>query len=327
MAWTESRGPRRWSDAALLGLKGFCMGAADIIPGVSGGTIAFITGIYADLLAAIASFDSTAVRRAMRLDLKGVLAHAHVRFLVSLLVGIGAAILSMARLMHYLIQQHPVPTWALFFGLIAASVLFIGREVTDWRWGVPLLVLGAAVAYVLVGMIPRQTPDALWFVTLCGAIAICAMILPGVSGSFLLLILGKYELVIGAVKAPFASLEHVLILGAFALGALVGICAFSRLLKYALAHWHNATMCVLMGLMIGGLRKVWPWKDVVRRAVIEGRERIVESRNVLPDAVDREFVLALVLMVLGFACVFLLERMAGSPCEANAESAEETPGH
>ncbi|MCA9543677.1 MAG: DUF368 domain-containing protein [Myxococcales bacterium] len=307
-----SPGPRTPKEAGLLAAKGFAMGTADIIPGVSGGTIAFITGIYGQLLAAINSVNGAALKALLKFDLKGLFAQVHVRFLVVLLFGIGTAVISTARLMHYLMDEHPVPTWALFFGLILASALVVGREVEGATKpaNVAGVVLGAVGAYVFVGLIPVETPTAPWFLFLSGMIAICAMILPGLSGSFLLLILGKYAYVTGAIKDPFAA-GSLLIIVTFGAGAVVGLLGFSRILGWLLEHFRPLTMAVLTGFMIGALRKVWPYKEVLETTVIRGKVKVLRDANVLPDTFDSQAMLALGLMVAGFLVVLALERIAG----------------
>lgn len=308
-AWFATPGPRSWCDAAGLAGRGFCMGAADIIPGVSGGTIAFITGIYEQLLAAIASFDKNFAAAVLHGRFREALAGVHLRFLVTLLTGIGLAIYSTAKLTHFLITDHPVPTWSFFCGLIAASIVFVGKQVSHWRAAVLPLIAGSVAAWFIVGMIPRQTPEGYWFIFLCGMIAICAMILPGISGSFLLLILGKYEIITGAVKDPF-RVDHALLMIVFACGAIVGITAFSRILKYMLAHWHNVTMALLMGFMIGGMRKIWPWKEVLEKVLVNNKEKTLRDQNILPAQFGGEEMFAVSLMVLGFLLVVLLEYIA-----------------
>ncbi len=306
----KSPGPDSVRKGVLLALKGFCMGAADIIPGVSGGTVAFITGIYTDLVDAIRSFDLTFVRRVFTLDFSGALASAHVRFLVCLLFGILTAIVGMARVMHYMLQTHPVEIWSLFFGLIMASILVVGREIEPLN---PLhlgcVALGAIGSFLLVGMIPVSTPETLPFIFLCGAIAICAMILPGISGAFLLLMLGKYEYVTRTLKNPFI-LDNFLVITVFAAGAVVGIIVFSRVLHYLLERWHGATMSVLTGFMIGALRKVWPWKEILETASIRGKIHVLREQNVLPGGMDGEFFLAVGLACAGIMVVLLLERFS-----------------
>ena len=309
-AFSHSPGPDGPRSAALLWVKGFCMGAADIIPGVSGGTIAFITGIYEQLVDAIRSFDVTLVRRLFRLDFSGALAGVHLRFLLCLLFGILTAVVSMARVMHYMLGEHPVEIWSLFFGLIAASIWVVGREIRPLDLRAWLFIaLGAAGSYALVGMIPVSTPETLPFIFFCGAIAICAMILPGISGAFLLFMLGKYEFVTGTLKNPFV-LDNFLVLAVFAAGAGIGIIVFSRLLHYLLHRWHALTISALTGFMIGALRKVWPWKEVLETSVIRGKVHVLREQNVLPGGVDGDLFLAVALALAGVAVVLLLDRLS-----------------
>lgn len=305
-------GPANGREALLLFLKGFGMGVADIIPGVSGGTIAFITGIYEDLLAAIKSVGPRCLQKLFSLDLTGAIAEAHTRFLLPLLIGIASAILLAAHAINYLLVHYPVPVWSLFFGLITASVAAVAGHLG--RFGVVqalLLLAGGVCAYFIVDMIPVQTPETLWFVFLSGVIAICAMILPGISGAFLLLILGKYEFVTQAVRNPLQS-GNLIILLVFGLGCALGIAGFSRLLHFLLRRYHDATVAVLTGVMLGALRKVWPWKVVLEERVIAGKSLVVKTANVLPGKVDEDVLLALLLMAVGFIAVMLLERRGAS---------------
>lgn len=315
----HSPGPRTPGEVGVLAAKGFAMGAADIVPGVSGGTVAFVTGIYEQLLAAIASVNGAALKRLLKFDLKGLLAGVHLRFLAVLLFGIGVAVVSMAGLMHHLMETHPVLTWSTFFGLTLASVVVVAREVDGLLAprALAAMVLGAVGAFFLVGMIPVQTPDALWFIFLAGAVAICAMILPGISGSFLLLIFGKYAYITGAIKAPFAS-GNLVIIAAFGAGIVVGILSFSRLLNWLLARARNVTMAVLTGFMIGALRKIWPYKHTLETTIIRDKVHVLREENVLPTSFDTEAMLALALAVGGCVLVLLLERVARKRGEARA---------
>ncbi|AMK11988.1 DUF368 domain-containing protein [Pseudodesulfovibrio indicus] len=309
-AFMAAPGPRNTREAVLLWLKGLCMGGADIIPGVSGGTIAFITGIYGDLVDAIRSFDGLFLRRLLRLDLAGAVAETHLRFLACLLFGILTAIVTMASLMNHLLNNHPVEIWSLFFGLIAASIFVVGKEIKPLNGpNLALVGLGAAASYLLVGMIPVSTPETLPFIFLCGSIAICAMILPGISGAFLLLMLGKYEYVTRTLKNPFIW-DNFVVIAAFGAGAVVGIALFSRVLHFLLQRWHAATVSVLTGFMIGALRKVWPWKEVLESAVIRGKMHVLRTQNVLPDGFDSGVALALALCVAGVCVVIVLERLS-----------------
>lgn len=304
-----SPGPQTAKDGAFLWLKGFCMGAADIIPGVSGGTIAFITGIYTQLVDAIRSFDLAFARNLFFLNIPGALASAHVRFIVCLLFGILTAVVSMARVMNYMLHTHPIEIWSLFFGLIVASIFVVGREIEPLNAvNLGFVGLGAVGSFLLVGMIPVATPETLPFIFLCGSIAICAMILPGISGAFLLLMLGKYEYVTRTLKNPFVW-DNFLVIVVFAAGAGVGIIVFSRVLHYLLHRWHAATVSVLTGFMIGALRKVWPWKEALESVVIRGKEHVLREQNIMPS-MDGEFFLAVGLAVVGIGVVLVLERLS-----------------
>jgi putative membrane protein len=307
-AWLKSPGPRTGPESFWLFLKGAAMGTADIIPGVSGGTVAFITGIYYALLEALTSFNLNALRAVISGKLKEALEAVHLRFLLVLGLGILTALVSTARLMHYLLEHHAVLTWSLFFGLITASVIFLGREIRDWQRGAVWLTAGILLGWSLTGMIPVRTPEESWFIFLCGMIAICAMILPGISGSFILLILGKYAFITEALRNPFAE-GSGLVLIIFAAGCAVGLIGFSRLLRYALARHHELTMALLTGLMIGALRKVWPWKIVLETELIRGKEYVLREENMLPE-IDSMLLLSLGVMLLGFVLVFALERVA-----------------
>lgn len=314
LSWKEailqSAGPRTVKEGLLLFAKGLGMGSADIVPGVSGGTIALITGIYEQLLRAIQSVNMEAVTLLLKGDFKKALSVIHSRFLFILLAGIGAAVVSLARLMHYFLQAHPVPTWGFFLGLVFASILIMGKTIQHWqKEGGAFFLIGALGAFFMVGMIPVSTPEAAWFIFLSGMIAICAMILPGISGSFLLLILGKYQYVTGAIKNPFL-LENVLIILVFCGGCLVGILSFSRVLNFMLSRFHNITMSLLTGLMFGSLRKVWPWKETLETISIRGKVHVLQARNILPPEYSGEFFLTGGLIMAGFIMVLFLSRLA-----------------
>lgn len=279
---------------ALLALKGICMGAADVVPGVSGGTMAFILGIYEKLIHAIRSFDAAALRMVLRGDFKGALDHVAWRFLLALGIGILTAIFSLARLLSWLLREHPIFIWSFFFGLIVASVVIVGRRVSAWRPSLFLMfTAGLLGAYWLVGLVPIAPPDAPWYLFMSGAVAICAMILPGISGSFVLVLLGKYQTVLDAVNG-----RDMMVLGLVALGACVGLAAFSRLLGWLLDRYHDAMVAVLTGLMLGSLRKVWPWKEAAAQV------------NILPPQWNGEVLGAAFLMMLGFMVVLGLDRLA-----------------
>lgn len=249
----------------MVAVKGACMGAADVIPGVSGGTIAFIMGIYDEFVGSLASINGEALRLLFKGQFKAFWKHINGSFLLSLMIGIGVSVVSLAGLMQFLLKWYPIQTWAFFFGLIVASSLFILRGISGWRWSDGLLLaFGVLLGAVICTLSPTQTPEALWFIFLSGALAICAMILPGISGSFILLILGKYQFIMGCISDLVSGVDfgrNLLILGTFAVGAIIGILSFSRFLHWLLGRWQKETMIVLAGFIIGSLVKIWPWNN------------------------------------------------------------------
>jgi len=287
------------------------MGAADVVPGVSGGTIAFITGIYEELLGSIRSVNGEAVKLLLRFDLAGFWRHINGNFLVVLLSGIGLSIVSLSRLILYLLEFHGELLWAFFFGLIVASAVVVAKKITRWTISVVLFgLVGAAIAYYVTIATPTQTPEAYWFIFLSGAIAICAMILPGISGSFLLVLLAKYEFILGAVKELRLSIVAV-----FGLGCLVGILSFSHVLNWALKNYHNATVALLTGFMVGSLNKVWPWKQTLETYTDRhGEVKPLVQENVLPGAYEAltgqnaYLLYAVLLAIFGFLLVYLIDR-------------------
>lgn len=291
-----------------LTAKGFCMGASDVIPGVSGGTMAFILGIYEELIDAIRSFDLKSIQLLLTLRLRGLLDRISWQFVLAVGIGILTAIFTLARALSWLLQNRPVLIWSFFLGLILASTLSVSRRVEGWRLSTWLGLLGGMVGtYFLVGLVPVSTPDSPWFLFLSGAVAICAMILPGISGAFILVLLGKYQFVLEAVNN-----RDFFILAIVAAGAVVGIGAFSRLLGWLLRNYHDLMVAVLTGLMLGSLRKVWPWKETVENFVAShGKVVTIVQANILPTQWNVEVLSALSLIGLGFLTVFSLDRMVG----------------
>jgi putative membrane protein len=288
---------RSFKDYLLISARGFCMGAADVVPGVSGGTMAFILGIYDELIGAIHSINGTFIRHVLGLRLREALAQVPWQFLLALMAGIVAAIFLLARPLKHALETHPSLVFAFFFGLVLASVLVVRKRVTRWTpTRIGLLGAAAMGAFVLVGLAPTKTPNDPLFLFLSGAIAICAMILPGISGSFILVLLGKYEQVIGAV----AQLDIVTLV-IFAAGCVVGLLSFVRLLRWLLRHYHDATIAVLTGFMLGSLRRVWPWQDFTADGTLS---------LAWPAAINGEVILAAALVMIGVGLVLLLERLA-----------------
>ena len=291
-------------------LRGLLMGAADIVPGVSGGTVAFITGIYDTLLNSIRSVDLDFLGKVLKLDIKGAWAHINGGFLLALLLGIGTSIFSLARLISWTLENHPVPLWAFFFGLILASALVLLRQVEQWNVprGICLLV-GTGVA-LTIALSPAVSLDiGLAGIFLSGFLAICAMILPGISGSFILVLLGMYGTVLAAVK----SLD-LLFLAVFAVGAGAGLMCFSRLLHWLLQRYHQGTMALLTGFLFGSLAIVWPWKRVLDW--VEGSHGQLKPAQQVPVSPTEFLVLTgqepavalcVSLMAVGFVAVWLID--------------------
>jgi len=279
-----------------------------VVPGVSGGTMAFILGIYDELIAAIRSFNLKSLKLLLTFKIKDFFASISWPFLLALGFGILTAIFTLARLLAYLLHNAPVLIWSFFLGLILASVVTVSRRVRSWQ---PLtwasLLSGALGIYLLVGLTPKTTPDAAWFLFLSGAVAICAMILPGISGSFILVLMGKYQYILEAVNQ-----RDFLVIFIVASGACVGIAAFSRLLGWLLHKYHDLMVAFLTGLMLGSLRKVWPWKETVESMVDPHGKRVpLIQDNILPPGLDGEVVAAVALMAAGFLAVLILDRLAG----------------
>ena len=303
----------KFSRYIVLALKGCAMGMADVVPGVSGGTIAFISGIYEELLDSIRSVDATALRLLLRFRLAEFWRHINGRFLLPVLLGIAVAIFSLARLMTYLLTNHPIAIWSFFFGLIVASALLVARQIGRWDWRTVLaFAVGAAAAWWITVATPAETPDGWWFVMLSGAIAICAMILPGISGAFILLLLGKYQYIMHAVGE-----FDIPVIAVFVIGAAAGIISFSHLLSWLLKHWHDVTVAVLMGFMVGSLNKVWPWKETVKTYLdSHGVAQPLVQNNIAPGTFEQLtgqpslLVQAILLGIVGFLVIYGIELVA-----------------
>ena len=295
--------------SAGIFLRGLLMGAADIVPGVSGGTVAFITGIYDQLLDSLRAVDLEFLARLSRLDIAGAWQHINGRFLLALLLGIATSIFSLAQLVSWVLEHHPVPLWAFFFGLILASALVLLREVDNWSVPKVLCLLSAGAVAVFIALSPVISLEmGLAGVFLAGFLAVCAMILPGISGSFILVLLGMYSTTLVALK----SLDLVFIL-VFVIGAGCGLLCFSRLLHWLLQRFHQGTMAVLTGFLFGSLLVVWPWKRVLEW--VEGSHGQLKPAQQFPvspldyqiyTGQDPQLWFCLSLMIAGFAVVWLI---------------------
>ncbi|MDR1603129.1 MAG: DUF368 domain-containing protein [Tannerella sp.] len=295
---------RTVKDYAMITLKGIAMGAADVVPGVSGGTIAFIAGIYQELVDSIKSISPKTLKLLFSFKIAAFWKAVNGNFLLSLVLGIVFSIFSLAKITTWLLVEHPVLVWAFFFGLVLASTWFVLKDVGKWNWkNVAGFILGAGVAYCITVAVPVHTPEGLPFIFLYGAIAICAMILPGISGSFILVLMDKYFYIMEAVK----ELKISVIL-TFASGAVIGLISFSRVLSFLLSKYHDITIAVLSGFMLGSLNKVWPWKETVETFIdSHGATRPLIESNILPD---KQLWEASALAIVGFIIVYVLERLS-----------------
>lgn len=297
-------------DGILLFAKGVAMGAADVVPGVSGGTIAFITGIYERLITAIKNIPH-GLKPLFKGQVKTFWKEIDGTFLVCLIAGIATSFLSLAHLMTYLLEHQPVLLWAFFFGLVVASTVFIGKDVT-WNWKTLLsFVLFTALAFFICS--PENTPlnssHAYWYLFICGAIAICAMILPGISGSFILVLLGEYYYMLKAVTT--LNLPLILV---FLCGAVIGLLAFSNVLSWLFKHFKQVTLAALTGFMLGSLNKIWPWKETLLTYTdSHGAEHALTQRNLMPGTfetvtgADNQLVWAILWFAIGFVLIFSIE--------------------
>ena len=289
------------------------MGAADAIPGVSGGTIAFITGIYDELLLSINAVDAEALKLLFKMRIREFWAKINGNFLLVLVLGVGVGVILNLLLIDYLLKNHPIPVWSFFFGLILVSAPLILREIKEWNpRTIGMLLFGIVAAYLITILTPTSTPNELWFIFICGAIAICAMILPGISGAFILLLLGKYQYIATSVK----ELNIVVVL-VFIAGCITGLLSFVRFLSWILKNYHNATVALLAGFMLGSLNKVWPWRKVLEYTTNSKGEQIPAfDKSVWPweyvnvTGKDPQVFLAILMMAFGVLLVVLIEKIA-----------------
>ena len=298
----------------FLSLKGFAMGAANVIPGVSGGTIALITGVFERLINAIKSFNMVAIRLLFKGKIKELIKHVDLWFLISVFSGMVISIISLAKVLKYLFESYPVFIWSFFFGLILASVFYVGKTIQKVNFGVVLFfIIGTALAVSITVMEPAAQNDSFFYLIICGVVAICSMILPGLSGSFVLILMGNYELVmIDAVNnADIATLIPVII------GAIVGLIAFSHLLSWIYKKYKDQTISILTGFILGSLGILWPWKNEIYKIdefgnlLIKNGEKITLGyTRYIPDSFNKEVIIAILLMLSGIIVISLIEKIA-----------------
>lgn len=293
------------------------MGAADVVPGVSGGTIAFITGIYEELIDTINRVNLITLQILFKQGIKPFWRAVNGNFLVGLLAGIFISIVTLAKLITYLLETHPIAIWSFFFGLVFASIPLVAKAVKNWSGSRYFgFAAGAIIAYLITDLPPVEDPGASWYLFISGMIAICAMILPGISGSFILLLLGSYSTVLQAVND-----RDILSIGIFGGGCIVGILAFSRFLKWMFSRYHDVTIAILSGFLLGSLNKIWPWKNTLEYFIkhegeINEEKVALVQENILPNTyetltgLDSELSIAIAMALVGVLIIFLMDRFA-----------------
>ncbi len=293
---------------AVITLKGMAMGAADVVPGVSGGTIAFISGIYEELITSINNIEPSLFKVWKNEGIKVFWQRLNGNFLVALFLGIAISVVSLAKFISWLLVNEPILLWSFFFGLVVASIFFVGKAIEKWNLATLLvLLIGAIMAYYITILPPTENSESLPFLFLSGALAICAMILPGISGAFILVLLGSYKTILDAVHE-----RNVQIIATVGLGAIFGLLSFAKLLKWMFNHYKNITLALLTGFILGSLNKIWPWKEVLETRMFGDKIITVKERNISPFGFDGDpqVTYALIAAIIGFSLIFILERTA-----------------
>lgn len=299
------------------------MGAADVVPGVSGGTIAFISGIYQELIDSINNVNLSVLKTLKKEGLKAAWQQVNGSFLLALLTGIGISILTFSKVITHLLETQPILVWSFFFGLIIASIALIWKETSNWKMvDILALIIGIAISYYITIARPVSSPDSYWYLFLSGFIAIITMILPGISGAFILLLMGSYETVIGTINQFRDGLvnfntevlgQAILKLGVFAIGAIIGLKSFSKVLHWMFEKHKNTTLALLIGFMAGSLNKVWPWKQVLETRINSHGEVVPYiDKSILPQNFDGQpqIITAIILAIIGFIVIFGMEKLA-----------------
>tara|TARA_B110000967_G_scaffold48203_1_gene48918 strand:- start:403 stop:1323 length:921 start_codon:yes stop_codon:yes gene_type:complete len=297
----------------MISLKGMAMGAADVVPGVSGGTIAFISGIYEELIESLNNINSAAFKELKSKGFKHTWDKLNGAFLLALMSGVLTSIFSLAKGVEWFLEHHPILLWAFFFGLVAASIVYISKQIKATLWDLAglkvflAITIGGSIAYFITTLNPVEASDSNLFLFFAGALAICAMILPGISGAFILVIIGAYGPVLEAISNR--DIKTILVIGA---GTIVGLLSFSKLLKWLFKTYHQLTLAVLTGFMIGSLNKIWPWKVALTyRMNSKGMEVPLNEKSISPFNYegDPQFLQAIGLMLFGFLIILFLEKI------------------
>ena len=310
-------------DYLIITLKGIAMGAADVVPGVSGGTIAFISGIYQELIDSINTIDLSLLKTIKKEGIKAAWKQANASFLLALIIGIGISILTFSKIITHLLATQPILVWSFFFGLIIASILLIWKQISNWKpVTIVALLIGIVLTYYITIARPVSSPDSYPYLFLSGFVAIIAMILPGISGAFILLLMGSYETVMSTInqfREGFSQLNGEILLnaltklGVFAIGAIIGLKTFSKILHWMFDHHKNTTLALLVGFMIGSLNKVWPWKEVLETRINSHGETVpFLEKSILPQDFngDAQVITSIILAFFGFLVIYGMEKIA-----------------
>jgi putative membrane protein len=292
----------------IISLKGIAMGAADVVPGVSGGTIAFISGIYEELITSINGLNFSKFKILRNEGFKSFWRAINGNFLLALFSGILISVFSLAKMISWLLVNQPILLWSFFFGLVFASIFFIAKAIENYNLGIiTAFVLGAAIAYYITTLPPTENSQSLLYLFFSGALAVCAMILPGISGAFILVLLGSYKTILDAVHQ-----RELYIIATVALGAVFGLLSFARLLKWMFENYKNSTLALLTGFILGSLNKIWPWKRVLETKIFGKKVIPVNEVNISPFSFegDNQLLYAILIALLGFCVIFILERLA-----------------
>lgn len=286
------------------------MGAADVVPGVSGGTIAFISGIYEELITSINSIKPSLLQTLQKNGFKSFWEQLNGNFLLALFTGIFISLFSLAAVVSWLLENKPILLWSFFFGLVSASVFFVGKAIEKWSLATIIaLIAGTLIALYITKLPPNENITSLPFLFLSGALAVCAMILPGISGAFILVLLGSYKPILDAVHER--DLKTVAVV---ALGAIIGLLSFARLLKWMFTNYKNLTLALLTGFILGSLGKIWPWKKVMETKVFGDKVIPIKEQNISPFLMegDNQIITAIFLAIVGFSLIFILEKLASN---------------
>ncbi|MDR6300437.1 DUF368 domain-containing protein [Mesonia maritima] len=311
---------RSFKDYFIVSLKGIAMGAADTVPGVSGGTIAFISGIYEELITSISNVNLSLLKTWKNHGFKEMWKSFNGNFVLALLSGILISVFTLMRLANYLLEHHPILIWSFFFGLVIASIWYVGRQIEQWNIkSVAALIIGAVAAYYVTTIPVASSDNSLIYLFFSGSLAVCAMILPGISGAFILVLLGAYQEITQAVH-DFNFKK----IGLVGLGAICGLLAFSKLLKWLFTYYKTITLAVLTGFIAGSLNKIWPWKEVLESITLDDKEIVTKEQSVLPWNYneDPQLWFAIILMLAGFFLILILEKLAEKKPETNAANTD-----